>query len=59
MNDTIKKIEQLEAVPEEKDLLFGEAGDLVRYGQENGLLEAVAMAFKYGFSVGRDYEKEQ
>ncbi len=58
MNNTIMRIQLLEEVPEEKALLFGEAGDLVKFAEENGLLEAVAMAFKYGFSAGRSYEKE-
>ena len=58
MNNTIMKIQQLEEVPEEKALLFGEAGDLVKFAGENCMLEAVAMAFKYGFSAGREYEKE-
>ena len=58
MNNTIMKIQQLEEVPEEKQLLFGEAGDLKKYAEENSVLEAIALAFKYGFSVGRNYEKE-
>ena len=58
MNNTIMKIQQLEEVPEEKQLLFGESGDLKKYAEEHSVLEAIALAFKYGFSAGRNYEKE-
>ena len=58
MTDIIKKIEQLESVPEEKQLLFVEAGDLKKYAEENSIIEAIALAFKYGFSAGRNFEKE-
>lgn len=59
MNETIKRIKKLEPVPEEKELLFGEASDLISYAKQNTMVEALAMAFKYGFSAGREYEREK
>lgn len=55
MNETIKRIEQLAPVPEGKDILFHEASELVEYAEETSLFEAIGMAFKLGFSAGKDY----
>lgn len=58
MNATVNKIEQLAEVPKEKQILFGEVSDLKQYAEEHSMIEALAMAFKYGFSAGQNYEKE-
>ena len=57
MNDTIKKIAELEEVPETNSMTFGEAADLMRFAEDHSICEVVELAYRYGFASGRNFER--